>query len=101
MWKAVAFIACLALLVTFVNMMAEHRAGNELVMRLCADQQNVIFDLRTLLIEQKTGDPVAIKETRSSMIAAKLLFIMPQQSGEADASYLARLRQYLEERCVS
>jgi len=99
MWKVVVFVACLALLITVVNMMAEHRAENDLIFRLCADQESVMSDLRALLLEPDQGGATAIQQTRSSMIAAKLLFIVPQQSAEADADYLARLAQYLSGRC--
>jgi len=99
MWKVVVFVACLALLITAVNMMAEHRAENDLILRLCADQEKVMSDLQLLLQEPEKGGTNDVKETRSSMIAAKLLFIQPQHSDEADYDYLARLAQYLSERC--
>ncbi|MDX8412402.1 MAG: hypothetical protein R8K46_11120 [Mariprofundaceae bacterium] len=99
MWKAALFVACLAGLIIAVNGMAEHRAENNLVLRLCADQEKVMSDLQALLLEPEPGGTRDVKQTRSSMIAAKLLFIVPQHGGEADIDYLFRLREYLSGRC--
>jgi len=52
-----------------------------------------------VLLEPERGGTSEVKETRSSMIAAKLLFIVPQHGDEAEAGYLARVAQYLSGRC--
>lgn len=94
-------IICLALLTIVISRVAEYRAENDLIYRLCADQEQVMRDLRALLLQpdrDATGSTAA--DRRRGMIAAKLLFIVPQQGAEADGDYLVRLSEYLSGRCA-
>lgn len=99
MLKAVVFIVGVALLIILVNSTAEYRADNDLIYRLCDKRVEVIADLRELLNSKERQGNNVMKNTRDSMISAKLLFILPQRPDEPVDSYLFRTQDYLTERC--
>jgi hypothetical protein len=99
MLRSVIFIVAVAVIIILVNSSAEYRADHDLILRLCQSRKEVIADLRELLKSQKQQGTDKMKDTRSSMIAAKMLFILPQHGGESTEQYLLRSQDYLSRRC--
>jgi len=104
MLRAGLFIAGVTLLILLVNQLANYRANNDLSLRLCQNQTEVLADFHAVLLAQQSKDPKGIttsniKTTRGDMIAAKLLFIVPRSSQESIDQYLLRTKQYLTGKC--
>jgi len=91
------FITGVTLLIMAVNHWAVYRTENELIMRMCPDREDVVSNLRAVLLNKVSNR--AIRETRKYMIAAKLLFIIPQQDAEQVDTYINRIRFHLKEKC--
>ena len=66
--------------------------------RYCNDPQQTLERVRQLLHEQK---PAAddFESRRPYIIAAKLLFLVPRNSGESESAYLQRIGQHLDREC--
>jgi len=101
MLRPIIFILVVGLIIVATNSWGEHRANGELVLRLCQNREHVLSDLNKVLHKDENRSDDAISAGRSRMIAAKLLFIVPQQGGERDDVYLKRLQNYLDARCGS
>ncbi|HED13045.1 MAG TPA: hypothetical protein ENI62_05215 [Gammaproteobacteria bacterium] len=104
MLKAGLFIAGLTVLILLVNYLAAYRADNDLILRLCQNQAEVLANFREVLQSQQSKDPKGIKtsdikKTRGDMIAAKLLFIVPRHSQETIDQYLLRVQQHIMGKC--
>jgi len=99
MLRPILFILSVGLIIVATNLLAEHRAKGELILRLCQNREHVLSDLNKVLHKHEDGSDAAMSSGRSRMIAAKLLFIVPQQGGESDDVYLKRLQSYLDTRC--
>jgi len=65
--------------------------------RYCDNPQLALHHLEQLLIETR---PAGNESRRSYIIAAKLLFLIPQQLNETVPDYLARVEMRLREQCL-
>ena len=88
--------AAVALALLTVFHAAEWYAEQVSIPRYCADPDGAIERVRATLSQSR---PAAEGSTRSYVVAAKLLYLVPQDEGEADAAYLARLRLRIAETC--
>jgi hypothetical protein len=84
----------LALLAVFQG--AEWYADQVSMPRYCADPDAAIERLHEILSQSQ---PVSDGSMRPYVVAAKLLYLIPQDEGEADEAYLARLRLRIAETC--
>lgn len=64
--------------------------------RYCGSIDQTLGQLEQILTQSR---PAADADHRAYLIAAKLLFLVPQQAGEPGDAYLARVRSDLQERC--
>lgn len=95
-FRPLLIIIPVVLLPALIGQWAQWRQNNVIVPRYCGQQRETLDQLRHL-ISIKT--PIEDGSRRAYMIAAKLLFIQPQQANESTDEYLLRLRDYLEENC--
>ena len=72
------------------------RAEHALLARYCAAPAATIGHVNEIL---EKGGPDAGEKRRPYIIAAKLIFLVPQESDEPLEAYLARLRQRIDTRC--
>ncbi len=75
---------------------AEQYAERSAIPRFCADQTGVIERVGTILTK---GEPVGDAAKRPFIIAAKLIFLVPQREDEEVPAYLERLRLHLLQTC--
>ena len=92
---AVGFVAA-ALLLIGVFDAAEWYAGQVSIPRYCGSPDATLVLVRKTLIEQR---PASQASTRPYVVAAKLMYLIHQKSGEPVESYLARLRLRIAESC--
>lgn len=79
-----------------VNLSVQGYSRAVLLPRYCGRIDQTLDYLESILTQPR---PAADGERREYLIAAKLVFLMPQQAGEPDDAYLARLRSGLQEQC--
>lgn len=71
--------------------------GNEVsIPRYCAEPERAVESLRAVM---DGVEPTDTGSRREAMVAAKLLFLLPRESGETVQSYFSRVRLQLELRC--
>ena len=73
-----------------------HYSDEVLIPRFCQDPVATLNHLEQLLNDPQ---PAQQGPRRPYLIAAKLLYLLPQQSGEDQRDYLLRLRHELQQRC--
>ena len=81
---------------SFVFQAAGHRADTTLLQRYCDAPKAHVAKVARIL---GAADPAAGGSRRPYIIAAKLIYIVPQRSGESDAAYLDRLAVRLTRVC--
>ncbi len=92
---AVGFVAA-ALILTGIFDAAEWYAGQVSISRYCGNPDATLELVREILSEQR---PASEGSTRPYVVAAKLIYLIPQKDGESLENYLARLRLSIAESC--
>jgi len=96
MKKILLVFAVTAAVLLLVFSAAEQYAERSAIPRFCADQTGVIKRVGIILTK---GEPVGDAAKRPFIIAAKLIFLVPQRENEKVAAYLERLRIHLLQTC--
>jgi len=81
--------------------------GNEVsIPRYCAEPESALASLQAVVDDTVAIDGIfnnavtADRATRrSAMVAAKLMFLLPRESGESVETYITRVRWQLQFRC--
>ena len=92
---AIVFVVAAAVL-WLVFGAAQQHADNTLVPRFCKNPDDVISKVELILTKK---NPVGEGEKRPFIIAAKLIFLIPQMENEDTENYVARLRAHLDKTC--
>jgi len=87
-------VAAAVMLFAFAS--AEWYANESTVPRYCDDREGVVK--RVKLILTKT-EPVGSGSKRPFIIAAKLIFLVPMDSGEPVEDYIGRLTRHIDKVC--
>lgn len=95
-FRPLGLIAAVAAVMLLVNLSVQGYARAVLLPRYCGDIDRTLGHLERVLTRPH---PAPAGERREYLIAAKLLFLVPQQAGEPVDAYLARIRSGLQERC--
>jgi len=64
--------------------------------RYCEDPDGYLQRLERVMLEKR---PAGDEARRGYIVAAKLLFLLPQQSGESVSDYLTRIQAHIKETC--
>jgi len=75
---------------------AQQHADKTLVPRFCENPDEVIAKVELILTKK---NPVGNSKKRPFIIAAKLIFLIPQMENEDVENYIARLRAHLDKTC--
>ncbi|NOX72134.1 MAG: hypothetical protein GXP03_00420 [Alphaproteobacteria bacterium] len=92
---AVVFILT-TLVMLFIFNSADWYARNSALPRYCEDPQQNIEIVREILTSATPGEG---KKRRPYIVAAKLIFLVPQTEAETLDAYLVRLRQRISQSC--
>ena len=87
-------ITCGALIGIFTA--ADWYAGHVSMPRHCADPETALALVERILTEAR---PAGEQRTTPYVVAAKLLYLVPQRPEEPERAYLARLRGHIETAC--
>ncbi|MFQ5564659.1 MAG: hypothetical protein ACE5FO_13945 [Parvularculaceae bacterium] len=80
-----------------VSAYANWYAASVSVRRYCKNPEQTLSLLESVVTK---NSPAGDSSRRPYLIAAKLLYLIPQEEGETMADYQARLRRELIERCL-
>lgn len=97
MRKIIIVFVVTAAVMLLVFQFAGWRAENALLPRYCENPRASIGYVRKIL---QDGGPSEGEKRRPYIIAAKLIFLVPQEAGETDEAYFIRIASRLDERCA-
>lgn len=98
MKKLLIVFAATAITMVIIFRFADWRAGNALLPRYCDDPHASIEYVRRIV---EDGGPAEGEKRRPYIIAAKLIFLVPQEVDESEADWLARIEGRVRERCAA
>jgi len=79
-----------------ISMLSQNYSQNVILPRYCESQPETLQILGKILNNPK---PAGKEARRPYIIAAKLIFLIPQQSGETNSAYLWRIENILRSKC--
>ncbi len=91
----IVFVVLICLLA--ISVMVRWYAREVSLPRYCLNQQQSVELLKRIIVEEKPAPK--IESRRPYIVAAKLIFLLPRDSGEPLENYLARVRDYLRTHC--
>ncbi len=97
MQKRLIVFAVTAITMVVIFRFAGWRAENALLPRYCDDPHASIEYVRRII---EDGGPADGEKRRPYMIAAKLIFLVPQQVDESEADWLARIEARVRVSCA-
>jgi len=96
MKRIVIVFALTAASMLFIFNSADWYAKNSALPRYCANPQQSVEIVREILTSDTPGEG---KERRPYIVAAKLIFLVPQEQGETMQAYMTRLRHRISQSC--
>ncbi len=96
MRRLIIVFAVTAAIMLLIFQSAEWYADASAIPRYCADPDAAVARVHKILIE---AEPVGDEPKRDYIVAAKLIFLVPQEEGEPLDSYLLRVRERISKSC--
>jgi len=96
MRRIVVVFTLTALVMLFIFNSADWYAKNSALPRYCDNPQQAVEIVREIITSTTPGEG---KKRRPYIVAAKLIFLVPQQEGESLDAYVMRLRQRISQSC--
>ena len=96
MRRILVVFALTAVTMLFIFNGADWYAKNAALPRYCDNPQQNVDIVREILTN---NNPAEGKERRPYIVAAKLIFLVPQEEGEAMQAYQTRLKARISEAC--
>jgi len=97
MKRLLIVFAVTAITMVVIFRFADWRAENALLPRYCDDPRASIEYVRRIV---EDGGPAQGEKRRPYIIAAKLIFLVPQEVDESEADWLLRIEGRVRERCA-
>ncbi len=89
-------VATVAGLLLGIGALAQWYSQDVSLPRYCENPEQTLVHLKRVINET---EPAGTESRRPYLIAAKLLFLLPRESGESGELYLERVRRYLGKSC--
>ena len=96
MQRIAIVFALTALIMLFIFNSADWYAKNSALPRYCENPTQTVEIVHEILTSNTPGDG---KKRRPYIVAAKLIFLVPQEQGESMDAYMARLRTRISQAC--
>ncbi len=97
MHRLLLVFAAVGAVMIFVFSSAQWYADNAAVPRYCEDPEGAVHRVGLIL---KESQPVGSEAKRPFIVAAKLIFLVPQKDEEPVADYLNRLSGHIRQACA-
>lgn len=97
-FKPARFIFIIFLVMLFISQAIKWYSSSVTLPRFCEDPQASLHHLKELITKQ-TPAAEGRAARRPYIIAAKLIYLIPQKSNEANQDYLHRVQGELSQRC--
>lgn len=96
MRRIFAVFALTTVIMLFIFNSADWYASKAALPRYCSNPQQSVEIVREILASPTPGEG---KKRRPYIVAAKLIFLVPQEEGESLDAYMVRLRQRISKSC--
>ncbi len=96
MRRILAVFAITAFTMLFIFHSADWYANNSALPRYCGNPQQTVEIVREIITSNTPGEG---RKRRPYIIAAKLIFLIPQEVDEPLDTYITRLRQRISQAC--
>lgn len=98
-FKTLPFIAIIFAIMLFISFAIKWYSHSVTLPRFCEDPELALHHLQEI-ISNKTPELTGRKSRKPYIIAAKLIYLVPQQTNESIADYIHRVRRELSRRCM-
>lgn len=96
MLRVIIIFALTGAIMLFIFHSADWYAKEAALPRYCENPQQSVEIVREILTSDTPGEG---KERRPYIVAAKLIFLVPQEEGESMQAYMDRLKVRISEAC--
>lgn len=98
-FKPVRFLFIILLIMLLISQAVKWYSTSVTLPRFCDDPQLTLHHLEEL-ISKRTPAGEGRAARKPYIIAAKLIYLVPQKSNESNEQYLQRIRAELSQRCM-
>ncbi len=96
-FKTMPFLAVILLIILFISQAIQWYSQSVTLPRFCEDPELAIHNLREIVTKRS---PAGNRSRRPYIIAAKLVYLLPQHSNEPVDDYIHRVRREISLRCM-
>ncbi len=98
-FKPVRFIIFIFLIMLFISQAIKWYSSSVTLPRYCEDPEAALHHLEEIMTKPEPAGHTR-ESRRPFIIAAKLIYLVPQESNESIENYLHRVRRELSKRCM-
>lgn len=98
-FKTIPFILIILLIILFISQAITWYSRSVTLPRFCEDPELALHHLQEI-ITRHTPELVGRESRKPYIIAAKLIYLVPQKSNESIEDYVHRVRRELSQRCM-
>ena len=98
-FKVLPFIALIFAIMLFISFAIKWYSHSVTLPRFCEDPELALHHLKEI-ISKKTPELDGRKARKPYIIAAKLIYLVPQKTNESIDDYVYRVRRELSQRCM-
>ncbi len=96
-FRALPFITVILIIILFISQAIQWYSQSVTLPRFCEDPELAIHNLQEIITLRS---PAGKQSRRPYIIAAKLIYLIPQQADESVQNYIHRVRRELNRRCM-
>jgi len=98
-FKPIRFIFFIFLIMLFISQTIKWYSSSVTLPRYCEDPEAALHHLEEIMTKPEPAGHTR-ESRRPFIIAAKLIYLVPQESNESVENYLHRVRRELSKRCM-
>jgi len=98
-FKTIPFILIILMIILFISQAIQWYSHSVTLPRFCEDPELSLHHLQEI-ITQHTPELTGRESRKPYIIAAKLIYLVPQKTNESIENYIHRVRQDLSQRCM-
>ncbi|MCU7835890.1 MAG: hypothetical protein KZQ83_11650 [gamma proteobacterium symbiont of Taylorina sp.] len=103
-FKTIPFVFSILIIILFISQAIQWYSRSVTLPRFCEDPQLSLHHLQEIITQQpphvKIAELAGREARKPYIIAAKLIYIIPQKANESIEDYIHRVHQELSQRCM-